>query len=65
MLLVHGTRDLNVNFKQSVRMHAALTRAGKSSELLRFDGLAHNLDDSAARARMLGAIADFLDAKLK
>ena len=34
MLLVHGTADVVVSHRESERMHAALTEAGRASELL-------------------------------
>ena len=42
-------------------MYAALQAAGKQSELLTFDGLDHQLDDSDARTAMLVKIGEFLD----
>jgi dipeptidyl aminopeptidase/acylaminoacyl peptidase len=42
-------------------MEAALTGAGKQSELLTFDGLDHQLDDSTARTEMLTKIGELLD----
>lgn len=65
VLLVHGTRDLNVDVAQSRQMEAALKRAGKTSNYIEFDGLAHSLSDSEAREKMLLAISRFLDSRLK
>jgi dienelactone hydrolase len=64
VLLIHGDRDLNVNVIHSRRMDAALRGAGKSSELIVLPGLEHDLDDSAARTRMLQRIGEFLAAAL-
>ncbi len=64
VLLVHGDRDANVAVAQSARMHAALLGAGKKSELLRFDNLDHQIDDSDARIRMLTRIGEFLQASM-
>ncbi|MFL6763789.1 MAG: alpha/beta hydrolase family protein [Sphingomicrobium sp.] len=61
VLLVHGTLDNNVRFAHSQRMDAALRAAGKQSELLKFDGLDHQLDDSDARVQMLTRIGELLD----
>jgi dipeptidyl aminopeptidase/acylaminoacyl peptidase len=61
VLLVHGTIDTNVKFAHSQKMQAALQGAGKQSELLTFDGLDHQLDDSAARTQMLTKIGALLD----
>ena len=61
VLLVHGDMDANVGVAHSDRMHAALTKAGGKSELMRFADLDHQLDDSEARVRMLGRIGEFLE----
>ena len=41
-------------------MQGKLEGAGKRSQLVVYDGLTHNLDDSDARADMLQKSADFL-----
>lgn len=65
VLLFHGTDDLNVSVEHSRRMDAALRKAGKSSELVVFDGLEHSLADSDVRKQMLDRIADFLKQNLR
>ncbi|HKX91501.1 MAG TPA: alpha/beta fold hydrolase [Sphingomicrobium sp.] len=61
VLLVHGTLDNVVRYAESKEMDEALKRAGKHSELLTFDGLDHNLDDSDARTQMLTKIGELLE----
>jgi len=61
VLLVHGTMDANVRYEQSAKMDSALRSAGKQSELLTFDGLDHQLDDSDARTQMLTKIGELLE----
>ena len=61
VLLVHGDLDVNVGVAQSQKMDAALRSSGKSSELLLFTGLDHQLQDSDARALMLSKIGNLLD----
>jgi acetyl esterase/lipase len=61
VLLVHGTLDNNVKIAHSQKMDAALKGAGKQSELLTFDGLDHQLDDSDARTQILTKIGELLD----
>lgn len=61
VLLVHGTLDNNVKIAHSQKMQAALLAAGKQSELLTFDGLDHQLDDSDARTQMLIKIGELLE----
>jgi dipeptidyl aminopeptidase/acylaminoacyl peptidase len=61
VLLVHGDLDSNVRYAHSAEMDQALKSAGKSSELITFKGLDHQLDDSAARTQMLTKIGELLD----
>ena len=61
ILLAHGDRDSNVGIAQSEKMDAALRSAGKSSELIRFKDLDHQLNDSDARVMLLTRIGEFLD----
>ena len=65
VLLFHGDRDLNVLVGHSRRMHDALRDAGRPSELVVFEGLEHDLADSAARTRMLERIGAFLEANVR
>lgn len=60
VLMFHGTDDNNVDITQARIMQGKLEGAGKRSRLVVYDGLAHNLDDSDARADMLQQSADFL-----
>jgi acetyl esterase/lipase len=64
VLMFHGSMDLNVGVDQSRSMDAKLRAAGKSSELVVYEGLAHGLADSNARALMLDRIAGFLGEHL-
>jgi dipeptidyl aminopeptidase/acylaminoacyl peptidase len=45
-------------------MVAALRSAGDQAELVRFQGLDHQLDDSDARTQMLTRIGTFLDTSI-
>jgi dienelactone hydrolase len=62
VLIFHGTVDANVNIAQSRLMASKLKSAGVPSELVVFDGLDHQLEDSNARATMLQKAGDFLAA---
>ncbi|HYD12219.1 MAG TPA: alpha/beta fold hydrolase [Allosphingosinicella sp.] len=64
VLLFHGDRDLNVNVVHSRQMDSALRGAGKRSELVVFQGLEHDLADSAVRVQMLRRIGTFLQTNL-
>ena len=61
VLLVHGTLDGNVAYSHSQRMLEALKHAGASADLVTFDGLDHQIDDSDARRQMLIRIGQLLD----
>jgi dipeptidyl aminopeptidase/acylaminoacyl peptidase len=61
VLLFHGDLDGNVSINHSDKMVAALRKAGDAAELVRFQGLDHQLDDSAARTQMLTKIGELLD----
>jgi dipeptidyl aminopeptidase/acylaminoacyl peptidase len=60
VLLFHGGMDRNVNIAQSKRMAARLSAAGAKSELVTWDELDHQLDDSNARTQMLRQSDAFL-----
>jgi acetyl esterase/lipase len=62
VLMFHGTDDGNVDISQARIMQGKLQGAGKRSELIVYDGLTHQLNDSDARAEMLQKSADFLMA---
>ena len=61
VLLLHGDLDTNVRISHSKKMHEALRSAGKQSEFVEFNGLAHSLVDSNARTEMLMKIGSLLD----
>lgn len=60
VLLFHGSMDRNVSIQESEHMARSLKAAGASYELVTFDKLDHQLDDSAARAKMLAKSDAFL-----
>ncbi len=60
VLLVHGTVDGNVAYGESTFMEGRLRSAGGKVELMTFDGLDHQLEDSAARTKMLERADSFI-----
>jgi dipeptidyl aminopeptidase/acylaminoacyl peptidase len=60
VLMFHGALDSNVAIEQSKRMAANLQSAGVQSELVTWDNLDHQLDDSAVRTEMLRKSEAFL-----
>ena len=61
VLLFHGDLDRNVRMTHATEMDQALRAAGKTSELVTYKGLDHQLDDSVARTQMLTRIGELLD----
>jgi dipeptidyl aminopeptidase/acylaminoacyl peptidase len=53
VLIFHGALDRNVGIRQARLMRDRLHDAGRQVELVEFPSLDHQLDDSAARTRML------------
>ena len=64
VLMFHGDRDFNVRAGHAQRMDRALRDAGRTSELMVFPGLEHDLADGDARRRMLERIRTFLASRL-
>jgi dipeptidyl aminopeptidase/acylaminoacyl peptidase len=60
VLLFHGAFDRNVSIEQSRRMAARLKAAGGNCELVTWDDLDHQLEDSTARTQMLRQSDAFL-----
>ncbi|HEY3786004.1 MAG TPA: S9 family peptidase [Steroidobacteraceae bacterium] len=60
VLLFHGGRDANVSVAQSKEMAARLKAAGDRCELVTWDDLDHQLEDSAARTQLLRQSDAFL-----
>ncbi|MGB6310450.1 MAG: S9 family peptidase [Steroidobacteraceae bacterium] len=60
VLLFHGTLDRNVGYQESERMAAALSAAHDRCELVTFENLDHQLEDSEAREQMLRKSDAFL-----
>jgi dipeptidyl aminopeptidase/acylaminoacyl peptidase len=60
LLIVHGDRDAQVPYEQSVVMDVALTRAGKAHQFLTLRDADHDLSAESDRVRMLRAVEAFL-----
>ncbi|MFA6113876.1 MAG: alpha/beta fold hydrolase [Sphingomonas sp.] len=65
VLMFHGDQDLNVDIRDSRQMDSALRAAGKSTRLVVYPGLDHQLDDSKVRADLLAQTDAFLAKTLK
>jgi acetyl esterase/lipase len=61
-LIVHGSNDLRVNYRQSASLDAALKQAGASSVLLQVTGAGHGIPNSSALTQRIDA---FLDLHLR
>jgi dipeptidyl aminopeptidase/acylaminoacyl peptidase len=64
VLMFHGRNDVNVGIAESETMADHLRSAGKSVQLVAFDGLTHQLDSAAARTEMLAKSDQFLRTSL-
>lgn len=64
ILMFSGDMDLNVSIGHARAMNEALNKAGKSSELIVYAGLDHQIDDSNARSDMLSKSLKFLKRHL-
>jgi dipeptidyl aminopeptidase/acylaminoacyl peptidase len=64
VLMFHGDLDRNVSVAHARLMRDRLQSAGRQVELVVFPGLDHQIDDSAARARMLRESDAFLRRSL-
>jgi len=62
VMLFHGDRDINVVVGHSKKMHKALKKAGKDSELVLYKKTAHQIWRDNYRIDMLNKIGRFLDA---
>lgn len=60
VMLFHGTMDRNVAINESRHMDKSLAAANVPHELVTFEGLDHQLDDSKAREEMLRKSEAFL-----
>jgi acetyl esterase/lipase len=67
VLLIHGTADRVVSYRESERMHRALVDAGRASELLLLEGAPHGFQvewRGEANQRANRAMDDFLERLL-
>lgn len=60
VLLMHGTEDDIVPFRQATEFVKAMNKAGKAIEFMEFAGTEHHLEKSEERIRFLRAVEDFL-----
>jgi dipeptidyl aminopeptidase/acylaminoacyl peptidase len=60
-LLVHGDRDTNVPYAESVRMHAALRERDAVTELLRLPGEGHAVVGQQARVRLAQSVVGWFE----
>lgn len=60
MLLIHGKKDITVDYAQSANMYAKMREAGKAVELLPLPEADHHFTREADRRALLGAVEVFL-----
>lgn len=64
VLIFHGRDDTTVGIAESETMADHLTKAGKSVQLVTFEGLDHQLDSGSARSELLSKSDQFLRTSL-
>ena len=65
VLMFHGDLDRNVRSRQSRLMQKNLQRAGRSVQLVTWEGLDHYLEDAEARAKLLAESDRFMTEAFK
>ena len=60
MLLIHGTADDNVHFKQSLDYAEALVQAGKQFEMHVYRDRNHSIHGGNTRLHLYTRMSDFL-----
>ncbi|MDZ4306952.1 alpha/beta hydrolase family protein [Allopontixanthobacter sp.] len=60
LLLIHGVKDVTVDHRQSVLMHKAMLKAGKSSEFVSLEKADHYFSRGADRLTLLQSMEAFL-----
>lgn len=65
LLLIHGTADDNVHFRNCTEMSEALVQAGKPFEMQVYTNRNHGIHGGYTRAHLFGRILEFLQRKLK
>lgn len=65
VLMFQGTHDINVDAEEARYMDKQLKKAGKSSELIVYPNIDHQLRDSAVRTDLLSKADAFLRKSLK
>lgn len=59
-LMFHGDEDINVNVRQSRKLHQRLKKAGRKSELRIYDDAEHSIESNRYRIDMLDRLGRFL-----
>lgn len=60
VLLMHGTDDKTVPYRQAEEFVKAMRKAGKSLEFIEFKAVGHSIENSADRIRFLNFVEAFL-----
>ncbi len=65
LLLIHGTADDNVHYRNCAEMSEALVQAGKPFEMQVYTNRNHGIFGGKTRAHLFQRILNFLNAKMK
>jgi len=60
VLLMHGTVDRTVPYRQAEELLKAMKKAGKPLEFIEFEDVEHDIEKSADRIKFLSAVEAFL-----
>jgi dipeptidyl aminopeptidase/acylaminoacyl peptidase len=61
VLTIHGDADTTVPYQHAVNLHAALTKAGATNQLLTIPGGKHGGFTNAERAMIFTTVREFLN----
>jgi dipeptidyl aminopeptidase/acylaminoacyl peptidase len=64
-MLVHGTEDTQVPFRQSEVMHDTLKGAGVEATLIKVQGAVHSFGQVSSSSEVMSAMKAFFDKHLK
>jgi dipeptidyl aminopeptidase/acylaminoacyl peptidase len=64
-MLVHGTEDAQVPFRQSEAMHDTLKGAGVEATLIKVQGAVHSFGQVSSSSEVMSAMKAFFDKHLK
>jgi dipeptidyl-peptidase-4 len=65
LLLVHGTKDDNVQIENTYTLADKLVSIGKPFNMMVYPNRNHQMSDAVTRTHLYNTVIDFFDTKLK